>query len=111
MELLRIHNFRQDYLLGHISSGASVESFVKFLSEQGFEIARIAWKDPGEIVGMRKLDQSLYQYHIRLFEDREIRGHYEYAPEAKPIDHCLEREMESKTDFFENLLKDYLVKK
>jgi hypothetical protein len=28
-----------------------------------------------------------HQYHIRVFEDGEIRGHFEYTPECYPILH------------------------
>ena len=108
MEFLKIHNFRQDYIIGHLVSNQNKDSLFKLLFEQDFEYGICAWKDPGEILGMRKLDTPLYQYHIRLFSDGEIRGHYEYSPEAKPIAHSLEKGIEPRKEFFEELLQGYL---
>lgn len=109
IEFLKIHNSRQKYLLGHISSNNNKETLTKLLLDQGFELDIIALRDPGQVLGMRKLDTPLYQYHIRLFEDGEIRGHYEYSPEAKPIAHSFETGIEPRKDFFEKFLVEYLV--
>ena len=109
LELVKIHNSRQDFLLGHLSPKYNLESFKKFLLEQDFEFNVLSYRDPGEILAMRKLDSLKYQYHIRLFNDGEIRGHYEYAPEAKPIAHSFATLMESKKEYFEKILKDYII--
>ena len=101
LELVKIHNSRQAFLLGHLSQNYNLESFKKFLLEQGFEFNVLAYRDPGEILAMRKLDSLKYQYHIRLFNDGEIRGHYEYAPEAKPISHSFSTLMEPRKEYFE----------
>lgn len=109
IEILRLHNIRQKFFLGHLNSDFSKENFVNLLLDQGFEVDIIAYKDPGQIVGMRKLDTPLYQYHIRLFVDGEIRGHYEYSPEARPVAHSFEVGIKSGKDFFEKILANYLV--
>jgi len=109
IELLKLHNSRQKYFLGHLSSNYNKESFNKFLEEQDFRMDIIAYKDPGQILGMRKLDTPLYQYHIRLFVDGEIRGHYEYTPEAKPVAHSLETGIQPRNEFFKKLLGGYLI--
>ncbi len=110
IEMLKIHNSRQKYLLGHLSTNFNKGNLTKLLLEQGFEFDIIALKDPGQILGMRKLNTPLYQYHIRLFIDGEIRGHYEYSPEARPIAHSFETGIEPRKDFFENLLGEYIEK-
>ena len=88
---------------------SNVIKLIEFLLKKDFEFGIIAYKDPGEILGMRRLDTPLYQYHIRLFEDGEIRGHYEYTPEARPISHALEIGFESRDGFFKEILGEYLV--
>ncbi len=109
MEFLGIHNLRDEYLLGHLATNYTKEDFAKFLSHEGFEPTILAWKNPGEILGMRKLDTAMYQYHIRLFKDQEIRCHYEYSPEAKPVGHFLGKVFNFRRDFFEKLLERYLA--
>ena len=60
---------------------------------------------------MRKIEDERYQYHIRLFSDREIRCHYKYAPDAYPVRHLLASCFERRANFFKVLLKDFLVVK
>jgi hypothetical protein len=107
IEFLKIHNSRQKFILGKLSSNQNKETFTKLLLDQGFEFDTIALRDPGQIIGMRKLDTPLYQYHIRLFEDGEIRGHYEYSPEKRPVAHTFEAGIEPRKDYFEKLLAGY----
>lgn len=109
VERLGLHNFRQKYLLGHLNSNFNKESLSKRLVEEGFEHAVIAWKDPGEVLSMRKVVEGIYQYHVRLFIDGEIRAHYEYSPESHPIDHLLETRFEPAVEFFAGLLGEYLI--
>ncbi|MFA6251498.1 MAG: hypothetical protein WC603_02635 [Candidatus Paceibacterota bacterium] len=109
IEILKLHNSRQKYFLGHLNSGYDKKIITDFLLSQGFEFDVIAYRDPGQILGMRKLDTPLYQYHIRFFDDGEIRGHFEYTPEAKPIKHSLETGIESRIDFFKKMLGEMLV--
>ncbi len=82
---------RQPYRVGHLSSG--VELFRAFLEQRGFEWTSIAWKDKGEILSMRKIEGRIYQHHVRVFEDGEVRGHYEYTPESHMIQHLFSRGM------------------
>jgi len=57
---------------------------------------------------MRKKEGKEFQYHIRLFKDKEIRAHYEYSPEAHPITHCFCVHQEAKKEYFKKLLNEYL---
>ncbi len=109
IEFLKLHNSRQKYILGHLASNFNKETLTQFLLAQDFEFDVIAYKDPGQILGMRRLDTPLYQFHIRLFSDGEIRGHYEYSPEAKPIAHSFEKGIEPRTDYFKRILGEILV--
>ena len=57
---------------------------------------RVAYFDPGQVLSMRRLDQEKpdRQYHLRIFNDGEVRGHYEYTPEDKPRKHLNNEIME-----------------
>ncbi len=81
------HAGRQNFLIGKIASGHTFKEVIDFLISRGYGNHFIAWKDDGEIVSLRRLVGFAYQYHIRIFEDGEIRGHYEYTPECYPILH------------------------
>ena len=102
------HHHRQDFLIGTLDLQQSPKALESYLAVQGFEPAIIALKDPGEILNMRKIDQTVFQYHLRLFDDGEIRVHHEYAPEARPIVHCFNFRAEFREDYFRKLLKGYL---
>lgn len=77
--------------------------------KEGFEKAILTWKDPGELVNMRKIDQQVFQYHIRLFSDGEIRGHHEYSSEGSPWSHIFEKGFQESKEYFEKLLWEMLI--
>lgn len=101
------HHHRQKFLIGRLAPQKTAEDFKNHLTKHGFERAIISLKDPGEILAMRKKEGREFQYHIRLFNDREIRGHYEYTPEAHPIIHCFDVRMEAKEEYFKEMLNGY----
>jgi hypothetical protein len=78
---------RQPYLLGKIASGKSVQTLVEHLVAQGFGNHFTAWEDNGQVVSLRYMKEFRYQYHLRIFEDGEVRAHYEYSPECHPVLH------------------------
>lgn len=84
------HDCRQKYMIGVLAPGRKVEDFLKYLESRGYGNAFIAWKDTDEIVSVRKLMNFERQYHLRIFSDGEIRGHYEYTPESHPRWHMKE---------------------
>lgn len=108
-ETLGFHNFRQKYIVGQLCKDLSKESLLDFLHSQGYEKALIAWRDPGEVLSVRKIDKKIFQYHIRLFKDGEIRAHYEYSPESYPMRHFFETHFVPKVEIFKELLKDFLI--
>lgn len=105
-----VHKFKQNYLIGFLNVESTAEDFAKFLHKNGYTRAYMAWKDPGEILSMRKIVRNVFQYHIRLFDDGEIRGHYEYTPEANPIGHFFEAVFTFPKKYFEGLLHKFLKK-
>lgn len=106
---LGFHDFRQEYLLGRLAPGRAAAEMRLFLEERGFEPAILAWYDPGESFSLRRRDGGIFQHHIRLFADGEIRGHYEYAPEAHPWKHIFERRFEPDREFWSGLLGGFLT--
>jgi len=100
---------RQPNLLGKIAPHLSVEDFITFLVEKGYAYHRVAWEDEGEVVSLRYVENFVYQYHIRVFEDREVRGHYEYTPECYPLLHLWDIGREDKREEFLKLFGDRVI--
>jgi hypothetical protein len=96
---------RQKFLLGTVHPEHSAESVVDHLIEKGYGHNIVAWLDRGEVASLRLLDGFHYQYHIRLFEDGEIRAHYEHTPEAHPFKHFYETGLEERREYFLELLE------
>ncbi len=104
-----VHDTRQNFLLGRLAPDRSAKEFASFLISQGYGNHFIAWKDKGEILGLRRVKDFSRQYHIRLFEDGEVRGHYEYTPECYPILHMREIGMEDCGSELKDFLKGWIV--
>jgi hypothetical protein len=103
------HVGRQNYLVGKIAPGETLESIIECLVDAGYGNHFIAWKDDGELASLRKLVGFEYQYHIRIFADGEIRGHYEYTPEYKPILHWRAVNQRDCSDVFRTILRGKIV--
>lgn len=101
---------RQPFLLGVLKEGVTPESARKQLILRGFFMNRVAYTDPGQVLSMRRLDEleSDMQYHLRVFVDGEVRGHYEYTPEDKPIRHLRDVIFEKREHEFALWLTDIL---
>lgn len=99
---------RQPHLLGRLKEGATVDSARNHLLTQGFFMNRVAYFDPGQVLSMRRLCDEFpdRQYHIRIFNDGEIRGHYEYTPEDKPWRHLDAVLLEKREEKFAPWIKD-----
>ena len=94
------HEGRQDFLFGTLAPGRTVEGFLQHLEQHEFGNHFIAWEDDGEAISVRRLVDFEWQYHLRIYQDGEIRGHYEYTPESHPVWHLREVDMkECRTDF------------
>lgn len=103
------HRGRQPYHLGWLRRGVHIRELEEYLHKQGFGNHFIAWVDQGQVLGLRKHDGFKYQYHLRVFRDGEICGHYEEAPEADPIEHFNEKVFEERKEQFRLWLGDYLA--
>ena len=106
--IVRYHG-RQEYLLGSIVPERTIDGLIDHLVHTaGFGNHFVAWKDDGEVVSLRYVENFTYQYHLRVFENREVRGHYEYTPECYPIAHLREVAMEDRRDRFSEWLGDWV---
>ncbi len=103
---------RQPYHIGWLAPGKTLEQLkVHLHGEWGFGNHFVAWIDEGQVLSWRKLVDFNDQYHIRVFNDGEIRGHFEYTPEGHPIDHFIEKgEKEAQIDFLK-FLGEFVVSK
>jgi hypothetical protein len=50
-----------------------------------------------------------HQYHLRVFKDGEVRGHYEYTPECHPIWHLQKVGQEPRREELLGFLGDWIV--
>ncbi len=103
------HHGRQPFYLGHLAPNITTDKFVEHLHAHGFHRHIVAWHDDGEVLSFRKHDSFKYQHHIRLFKDKEIRGHFELTPECHPFDHFFEKGMVPAKEDFKKVLGSYLV--
>ena len=103
-----LYPVRQRYRLGFLIEGKSATEFKNFLVSQGFEERFVAWVDPGETLSLRKIDQIKYQYHLRLYRDGEVRGHYELTPESDPIGHLFEKYLVPNRAKFLEMLRGWI---
>ncbi|KKT01194.1 MAG: hypothetical protein UW07_C0051G0003 [Candidatus Nomurabacteria bacterium GW2011_GWF2_43_8] len=103
---------RQRYHIGWLAPGKTLEGLKRHLHDKwGFGNHFIAWADRSQVLSWRKLANFRDQYHLRVFSDGEIRGHFEFTPEAHPIEHLEEKgEREANADFLK-FLGDFVAQK
>jgi hypothetical protein len=102
------HHGRQHFKLGKVLPPKSIPAFIAHLQSEGFGNHFIAWRDEGQLVSLRKLDGFERQYHLRIFQDGEVSGHYEYTPEAHPWLHFKERDLEERRKDFSVFLDGWV---
>jgi hypothetical protein len=101
---------RQPYHIGWLAPGKTLEELENHLHLQwGFGNHFIAWQDEDQVLSWRKLESFDYQYHLRVFSDGEIRGHYEYTPESKPLAHFAEAGEQAHLDEFQKFLGEFVI--
>jgi len=103
------HDGRQNYLLGKLKSTITLETFLSHLRKHGFGNHFIAWRDDGQLISLRRLDGFDHQYHLRIFKDGEIRGHYEFTPESHPLWHRKDVGAEPRREEFLQWIQDWIV--
>lgn len=99
------HDTRQPYHYGWLKDGLNELDGRRFLQAHGFENDYIAWIDPDEVINMRRIYNTIYQYHVRLFSDGEIRGHLEYTGESHPFKHLFDIGLSDGADYLKPLLE------
>ncbi|HYF13378.1 MAG TPA: hypothetical protein VD928_03725 [Candidatus Paceibacterota bacterium] len=100
---------RQRYLLGTIAPNETVEGVIEHLLSKGYGNHFVAWEDDGEVVSLRYVENFKYQYHLRIFEDGEVRGHYEFTTECHPLKHFYEIGFEDRREHFLSVLGDKIT--
>ena len=75
----------------------------------GFGNHFIAWIDQDQVLSWRKLTDFEDQYHLRIYKDGEICGHFEFTPEAHPLEHLEEKGEMNKREDFLKFLSDFVV--
>ncbi len=108
LRLIR-HKGRQPFLLGYLRSDRSAEDLRRHLTKHHFEEHFPCWRDDGEVVDVRLRKNFEYQYHLRVFQDGEVRGHYEFTPEYKPFKHIFDIGMQDRVDEFMEFLGHIIV--
>jgi len=103
------HNVRQRYLLGALAPQKTVEGLLAHLESVGFGNHFVAWIDEGELFGLRRLEGFERQYHVRIFRNGDVRGHYEFTPESHPLRHFKEHGFEDRREEFLAFLGDWIV--
>ncbi|OYV84015.1 MAG: hypothetical protein B7X04_01230 [Parcubacteria group bacterium 21-54-25] len=91
---------RQPFLLGHVAPHTTLKEFIRHLIKRGYGNHFVAWHDSDELVSLRIADGFRRQYHLRVFGDGAVHGHYEYTPEAHPFLHLNQIGFEDRRDFF-----------
>jgi len=123
------HKERQNFLIGYLKKNVTERDFKKYLINHNFTNDYLGWIDPDEILNMRlvvhkpiyhhdAVNQNdkqnshfkvgIYQYHLRLFTDLEVRGHFEFTTESHPFMHLFERGMVPGLEYFKPLLESML---
>ena len=101
---------RQPFLVGRLAAGIRKKDAVNALRANGFFFQPFAYPDPGQVASLRKLDERnpVFQYHVRIFEDGEVRAHYEYTPEDHPWKHLDEYVLEDCSEGVRTALRGLL---
>lgn len=103
---------RQKFHIGWLAPHHTLAALKKHLATQwNFGNHFVAWEDSSQVLSWRKLSSFKEQYHIRVYSDGEIRGHFEYTPEAAPVYHFMERGEKAKTRDFLKFLGTFVTTK
>lgn len=101
---------RQKYHIGWLAPNRTLADLKRHLSQKyGFGNHFVAWEDTNQILSWRKLASFDEQYHLRVFNDGEIRGHYEFTPESAPYKHFFGTKENPKQSDFLKFLDGYIV--
>ncbi len=103
---------RQPYHVGWLAPGKSLGDLRLYLhANWGFGGKFMSFEDAEQVLSWRKIEPHGGQYHIRVFKDGEIRGHYEKMPETGVLEHLSERGQHEAKEDFVKFLGDCMVEK
>jgi hypothetical protein len=102
-------NGRQRFLMGTLTPGTTPHALVEHLVKHGYGRQLVALYDAGELASLRYSPTFERQYHIRIFEDGEVRAHYEYTVESHPFWHDKEIGFEDHRGEFLKLLGAFIT--
>lgn len=101
---------RQKYHIGWLAPGRTLRELKNHLHDAwGFGNHFIAWIDEDQVLSWRKLTDFQDQYHLRVYSDGEICGHFEFTPEAHPLEHLEEKGEIDKTEDFLKFLGKFVT--
>ena len=102
---------RQHFHIGYLKPDMDHTKLGQHLQTHKFNHQLMAFIDPDEVLGMRKLadHDARFQYHVRIFADGEVRGHFEKTPEDFPFDHLHEIGFEDRYEDFLAFLGDHIT--
>jgi|SRR3989338_669208 len=103
------HDIRQPYLYGQLKPGLTHLNLRRHLTAAGFKNDYVAWVDPDEVLNMRQVVDVIYQYHVRLFIDGEVRAHREFTAESHPFKHLYDVGLSDGADYLKPLLAELVI--
>lgn len=99
---------RQPYLYGILKPGVTQQQLRQLLKQNGFTNNYLAWVDPDETLNMYKVVNTIWQYHVRLFINDEVRAHHEFTTESHPFKHLYDVGLTSGESYLRPLLAPLL---
>ncbi len=103
---------RESFPVGWLAEGKTLEELRVYLHrEWGFGGNFKARTDQGEVLNWRKILEDGQQYHLRIYEDGEIRGHLEMSPEKNVVSNLTGGSKKENREEFLKFLGDFAVKR
>ena len=103
---------RESFSIGWLAEGKTLEELRAYLHrEWGFGGNFSTHVDKGEVLNWRKLMEDGRQYHLRVYDDGESRGHVEMSPEKNVVSHITGSGKSDARYEFVNFLGDFVTKK
>jgi hypothetical protein len=106
------HKERESFPVGWLAEGKTLVELREYLHrEWGFGGNFSTHTDSGEVLNWRKLLENGQQYHLRVYEDGEIRGHIEMSPEKNAISNFTKGGQSESREEFIKFLGDFVSKR
>lgn len=103
---------REGFPIGWLAPEKNLEELRNYLHrEWGFGGNFSARVDSGEVLNWRKLMEDGQQYHLRVYEDGEIRGHMEMSPRKNVVSNLTGGSKAEAREEFLKFLGDFAVKR